>query len=230
MKFTCRESYWPEWKWHYDKPVGKEPVFHVNVHNEIHIVQRDDYDTFLYTTEQTAEIRQLAKIINKCKEECGGCRGGSFCINEYGQVIVPLMPRKDQYGRITQWRAPRYVGEISGDIDFYDGRIKVSLNSILKRGAPWPFPYLGMKYRLSNRNIIYMEIQEGDDFKRISLKKKYQHLIDSIRAIRGSGPCTFIVNPWGCVLMKVLIGSTDWVPVFVEKLDYNKWFDKPYYR
>ena len=228
MKFACRESYWPEWKGHYDKPVGKEPVFHVDVHNEINIVQRDDYDTYLYTTEKTAEIRKLATIINKCKEQYAGCKGGSFCINEFGQVIVPLSPKKDQYGRITQWRAPRYVGEISGDIVFYDGRIKVSMSSTFKKGSPWPYPYLGMKYRLSNRNIIYMEIQDGEDFRRVSLKKKYQHLIDSIREIRGDGPCSFIVNPWGCVIMKTPLGS-DWIPVFIEKLDYKKWFDKPSY-
>ena len=226
MKFTCRESYWPEWMGHYDKPVGKEPVFHVDVNNRIHIVQRDNYDIYLYTAEATDETDFLGNEINQCKSYYSGGRGGSFCINEFGQVIVPVMPRKDKNGKVIRWRAPRYIGYITGDIAFFNGEETVSLNAEMEMGEFWPYPYLGMRYHLSNRNKIYMEIQEGDDFRRVSLKKDYKSLIEALREIRGDGPCTFIVNPWGCILTKMMFGSDFWRPVFVGKLNYKKWFDK----
>jgi hypothetical protein len=52
-----------------------------------------------------------------------------------------------------------------------------------------------------------------------------QELVNSLRRIHPRGACSFLVNPWGHVLTKQQNGD-EWNPVYVCKLDYNKWFDK----
>lgn len=230
MNISYYEDNWPVWDEPYEKPVGKEYVFHVNVRDEIHIVQNDEYDRYVFTAVDLDAVRALAKIVNKCKEYYTGSKGGSFCINEFGQVIVPLSPLRDQYGNIIEWRDPRYVADIEGDIFFFNGKENITMNPDppLQCGDPWPYPYLGMKYRLATGNKIYKKCQDGDDTFIIYLEKNNEFLIKQLRKIRPSSGISFLVNPWGCVLTKKQDRFGEWKPYFVGMLDYRNWFDKPY--
>lgn len=227
MDFSYYERNWPEWQVYYNKPAGKEPVFHVTAQNEICIIQNTAYNKRRYLA--VSDVKLLAKIINLCKKEYTGYAGGGFCINEFGQVIVPLMPLRDRFSNMI-WQSPRYVGDIFGDIIFYDDNTKeeFSLNTEFRCDALWPYPYLGMKYHLSNRDQIYMKMVEDNNLQIEYLPIRNQELVNSLRMIHPRGTCSFLVNPWGHVLTKQQNGGV-WDPVYVCKLDYNKWFDKPDY-
>lgn len=172
-------------------------------------------------------VRKLIQAVHAAKRKLGGGGGGSFQINEFGQVLVPA---SDGLGRIA------FVGEVEGVLLFEnpfedDAHVDLSSHSGLKVGDPWLLPYVGVPYRLSKKGKIYF-LHETDEGRETEYPE-YQdrELIGLLRAVRGYGGARFIVNHYGIVLTKVPPQGSwsleeKWEPVFIGRVNRRLWFRK----
>jgi hypothetical protein len=169
---------------------------------------------------ESSAVRQFAKAINRVKRKYSGHPGGSFVINEFGQVITPIMKSRDRY----------LVGELKGPLYFEDpeedGKYLTLEGNGYKCGDRWDLPYLGIQYNLHRDDYIYFWKQKDEEGFREDLEVHDIDLIRSLRKIRKYGPVRFLVNHYGVVLTKKEVSTDDWVPVYVGKINYNKWFEK----
>ena len=207
-----------DWSGHYDKPVGREPVFHVNRYGEIRICRNSEWDRFLFPAVMDADAIALARAVNYCKARYShnGSPGGSFCINEYGIVIVPIST--GGYGYVL----PKAVGRWRGELWFKsDGGI-FSMNTDFSPGAMWPYPYIGMKYHLAENGYIYYRLNDDDEKTCLRAPTGNDELIFYLHLIRGYEAISFLVNNHGIVLTKV-----NDVPVYVGRIDMRTWYPDP---
>lgn len=201
-----------EWWGHYERPYGKTSVFHVDSQEQINVVQQDEYSRILCRAEMSPEMQDLAWAVNGCKLKFAGRAGGSFVINEFGWVIVPLVGH-----------FPRVIGRWRGDMYFRDFD-----NNLFSMASPvtgsWPYPYLGIKFHLSGNDRIYLKYnnQAGEE---IFIYSPYQDsdLIKRLRRIRpGHSGISFLVNCHGVVLVK---SNNGYGPVYsAGKIDFYSWF------
>lgn len=211
------------WLGRYARIPGSEPAFHVSTEGVI-TAKWTDHDTDERLTAKMVSspaTKALAKALNKTKEEHTEQAGGSFLINEYGQVICPVWPSRDRY----------WVGNVGGDPEFHDPvngetfTLKPTRN--LKSGAQWKWPYIGMKFNLSNDDRIYFKHGDGDTTTTIWLGENDPQLVGRLREIRpGGSTIRFIVNLHGAVFTKVETEYQSWRPVFVGFINPDKWFPK----
>lgn len=139
-----------KWLGRYERIPGNGSVFHVRQHREfgwwpVIEWQRPD-GTGECWAKQEKDIVRLVKAINAAKHQMCGSEGGSFAINEFGQVIVPAS--NTSYERLL-------VGDITGHLLFdnpFDGGV-IDLSddcdedgNRLQLGAAWQKPYLGLIY------------------------------------------------------------------------------------
>lgn len=213
------------WNGRYARIPGVESVFRVRWNYErkdwwVCLIIKNNLDKYICWALEDKGIRYLTKGVNDGKRFLinGHPRGGSFLINEYGQVLVPSSDGDDR--RVI-------VGEISGDIWFNFKNSVFNLRTIKNTsvGAVWDRPYIGIPYNLSAENNIYFKRKDYEGIRIEYLNKEYEELIQNLRRIRPYGAVKFIVNPYGIVLTKKYINN-NWMPVFVQKLDYKKWFKK----
>lgn len=228
FKFHKSKFFW--WHGRYGRLIGGS-YWKVALNNEILVVWHVDNDTkLILQAKKSPEIEKLAQAVNEAKQIMGSYGGGVFSINEFGQVIVPSA---DGDGRRI------YVGEIEGKIllknPYEDSRssrwIDISDDSNFKLGDLWPYPYLGIVYRLSNNNRIYYVEESEDERRAVFPVTQDEVLVKKIRTIRKYGFVRFIVNPYGIVLTKkpTISGSDyteEWQSIYVGRIDYNKWFEK----
>jgi hypothetical protein len=83
-----------EWKGRYDRIPGDSSVFHIRwdcVRNRFWpvAVRTTRQWTESYWFEDHAAVKQLTSSVNEIKLRINGQPGGSFTINEWGQVLVP---------------------------------------------------------------------------------------------------------------------------------------------
>ncbi|MBE3143649.1 MAG: hypothetical protein IMZ61_06975 [Planctomycetes bacterium] len=177
-------------------------------------------------------INSLSRAVYIGKRYLNGSGGGVFVINEYGQVIVPSSLGKGQ--RVL-------VGEIHGTIllknplsnSDSDEWMDISNDSGLRYGNPWPGPYLGVQYHLSNINRIYYVAESAESTKPQFLQPPDNDLIAKIRKVRRMGPVRVLVNVHGIVLTKTPANDSwspenndYWNPVYVGRIDKTNWFPK----
>lgn len=216
------------WTGRYNRIEGDQSVFHIRWHKDGYwwpvAVRTENFVEESYWFEQNDAIRRLTKTICAIQLKVNGQEGGSFIINEWGQVIMPSA---------LEWRQRYFVGTLSGEWRLLtpDGE-SVSLGDAreLKCGAPWPLPYVGVPYNLSGGDRIYFQ-DAAPEGERILYPASEDHdLIRALRRIRRWGPVRFIVNPFGVVLTKRPRRGTDeeaqWEPVYVGRIDFRYWFPK----
>jgi hypothetical protein len=171
--------------------------------------------------------KKLADAVTKAKLLAGGSGGGSFVINEFGQVLVPA---SDGSGR-------RYlIGCLEGCLLFEnplnpDDVIDLGDNQRLKLGDPWNLPHIGVPYHLSGRSKIYFYQQDEKGGRSVYPPQQDQTLIHALRQLRRTGAVKFIVNPSGLVLTKCPTGERwspeeHWQSFFVGRLNRKLWFEK----
>lgn len=162
---------------------------------------------------------ELGEAVARAKWALSRTQGGSFLINEFGQVIVPSALGDGQR---------MLAGTISGNLLFEnpleDGLIDLGDTSGLQPGDPWKMPYVGMMYRFSNRGQIYFWHQQGDDRQRIDPIRQDASLARALRQVRGTG-CRFIVNHAGVVLTKEEGDDAEYWPLYVGQIDKRCWFE-----
>jgi hypothetical protein len=175
-------------------------------------------------------VRELAEAVARGKGHFGRHGGGSFLVNEFGQVLVPC---PDGDGRRV------LVGELRGNVFFqnpFDPSKPIDLSGAdeLECGDPWPWPYLGMKYNLHSRSKIYFYREDEDGGHSEYLPDQDVELIEALRSIRRSGAVRFVVNHHGVVLTKCPPGEKQWRygqdqawdAFFAGRIDHSKWFEK----
>jgi hypothetical protein len=168
-------------------------------------------------------VQQLTDAVTRAKLFLGGFGGGSFLINEWGQVLVPA---SDQSGQIAL--AGRVVGlPLFEDPFEQGGRIDLSLDAGLQSGSRPPFPYVGCQYNLSSRHRIYCK-GRFDEIEYCPHEDR--RLIQDLRRLRPSGPVRFLVNPAGIVLTKHPVGDwaedQQWECLYVGRIRSDAWFDR----
>ena len=201
--------------------MGGESAYHVDTPGNIEIRWNDgEYDCECAVIRSPA-AKAMAKAINDAKQSHVGHPGGSFVINEFGQVISPI-----QNGRLRI-----LVGETTGTLWFNDPRAdnkRLTLNAAdgLNCGNPWSLPYLGMQYQLSAGSEIYFWREDEERGGKDLPIRQDRDLIELLREIRPNGAVRFIVNHYGLVLTKKPVRRDQWQAIFVGKINPGKWFRK----
>lgn len=172
-------------------------------------------------------VRRLTDAVMSAKRQLGGTGGGSFQINEFGQVVVPA---SDNSGRRV------LVGEITGSLIFKDPFEDDSLIDLgdvkgMSCGDRWSKPYVGCPYNLSGRSRIYFYRMNDEGGSSEYPRTQDEELIRALRTVRRSGAARFIVNHHGIVLTKRPPNSgwqaeEQWEAVFVGRINPKRWFDK----
>ncbi len=221
--FPCRPG---KWSGRYRVIPGKQSVFHVRYDNVVDILRTDKrgglvYDRYKYLAVMTDVIYDMAERINAVKEHCVGQAGGSFVINEFGQVICPVAD--------GSWN--RYlVGECEGAISFHNpdgGTFTLDDDDGMTAGNDWKLPYVGTPYNLSRNDNVYIPLRDGCDTECKYPAEQDHQLIGKLRSVRGtSGGFRFLVNPHGIVLTKIEDSPFEWHPKYVGRINYACWFDK----
>jgi len=218
------------WDGRYARIPGDQSVFHIQTSGArwcpVIVWHREDGVGTCAAIDAPA-VRKLSEAVIAAKRRLGGTGGGSFLINEFGQVLVPA---SDGSGRRM------LVGEVSGPLIFnnpFQDRAVLDLSdaSGLQCGAPWPKPYVGFPYNLSNRSLIYFYRMDDEGGCSEYPHSQDTDLVRALRTVRRSGAVRFLVNPAGIVLTKrppdgVWSAEEQWEPVFVGRIKPSCWFGK----
>lgn len=219
-EFVFRPRTPTTWKGRYARLPGQHYVFRARTDNTIDIVDKQDDVEATCTAVWTQSVVELARAVNEVKRKWTGKAGGSFQINEFGQVLVPLA------GEFTE---RVYVGDCEGAITFQspDGRrFTLADDHGLQCGDPWPWPYVGMPFSLSKKNNVYFREKSGPDEEAKFPPVQDYELIRRLRRLRPQEGCRFIVNPHGVVLTKVQTPQGQWRPTYAGRINPARWFVK----
>lgn len=195
-------QWWPVVEWPFDEMVAECPMV------------------------ESAGAVALASAVNAGKALLGGGPGGSFLINEYGQVLVPASTPYDSRVAI--------VGECTGPLEFMNiaagsGTFDLADDNALGGGDRWDRPYVGVPHQLSIRSELYFwEDGDGGGGKVLPIVQDSE-LIRSLRHLRGHGAVRFLAAYGGFVLTKVSVGSWPnqrWESRYVGRIDFTQWFAK----
>ena len=164
--------------------------------------------------------RELANAINSIKVKQTFQERGSFLINEFGHVIVPFANTDEKF----------CVGKIEGSLVFHNhldsGYFSLNDDEHLKTGDFWDKPYIGIPYISSPYYGVYYKNKDWSMKNRSVTKpvKQDVELMRKIRSITGTETVRFIVNPHGIALTKKEIEWHNWKPIYIGRIDYEKWF------
>lgn len=210
------------WEGRYGRIPGKTPVLRTRADGSVEAYW-NPWATDEWLTSRAVEepaILALAEAVNDLKLEKTGNRGGGFLINEFGQVLVPIGPSGERF----------WVGDMEGCPEFLDPRedgttFTLDISSTTPLGTPWDRPYIGMKFNLSDDDVIRFRHSVEDMQQMITLQKKSSNLVSALRSVRRFGSIRFIVNLHGIALTKA---EPDWQPVYICHLDRSEWFEKEF--
>lgn len=220
MPFEFKAATPKQWTGRYSRPMGEESAYHVSTAGEITVRWREQGCNFDCPILHSEKVSRLATAVNKVKLRYAGMAGGSFIINEYGQVICPIANSREKY----------FVGECSGPIEFEDpwnDGVYLSTNpGGMRPGASWKRPYMGVKYNLSKKDEIYFWHENGTSANKILPSYQDDELIEALREVRAYGPVSFVVNHHGIAVAKKNKGWNAWEAVYVGRINYSCWFPK----
>lgn len=221
LEFT-RFDFAKPWRGRYARIPGKDPAFHVSVGGIITAQWTDRGEDQLLTARLVSSPagKALAEALNETKDLYSGHPGGSFLINEYGQVICPIWKSRDRY----------WVGDIRGVPEFQDlagaGTFTLVPPKGLKPGDRWSHPYIGMKFTLFEDNRIRFKHEVDHGVRWIEMTSHDQDLVDCLREVRPFGVVRFIVNLHGAAFTKVQDDDGTWIPVFVGHINRDRWYPR----
>lgn len=166
----------------------------------------------------------LVDAVNAGKAFLGGGPGGSFLINERGQILVPAP---------NGYRVA-IVGECSGPLKFKNsatgrGTLDLADDATLDPGDVWDRPYVGVPHNLSRWDEIYFWEADAGGGEKVLPQAQDSRLIGALRRLRAWGPARFVAAYGGFVVTKVPVGSGPrqrWEPHYVGRIDFRKWFRK----
>lgn len=219
-----------EWRGRYARIPGDNTVFHLKS------INGRMWPTILWSTVdgigtcaacECGAAAELARAVEGAKRNLGGTGGGSFVINEFGQVLVPACD--GTHRRLL-------AGELKGRLLFEnpfdeDDPIDIGDSSYLHLGDPWRLPYVGSPFNLSQSSKIYFYHTDHEGGQSVYPPQQDRFLVQALRSLRRTGAVRFIVNPFGVVLTKCPVQNKrspedEWQPFYVGRINLNMWFKK----
>ncbi len=174
FKFVKHEAV--QWTGRYRRIPGRSSSLHVRWDDKVDLIWQDGIDSITCPAEMTNELERLAEAVNAVKRRFTGQPGGSFVVNEYGQVIAPVADGSwDRY----------YIGDYTGRIVFTgpEGeRFTLAGDDAPECGDDWSLPYIGIPYNLSWDNKIHFKMTEGIDTESLYPPRQDVNLIRAIRS------------------------------------------------
>jgi hypothetical protein len=172
----------------------------------------------------------LVKMVNEVKTTHGTGAAGSFYINEFHQVIVPVAGKSSEYYLAGEYHNPlRFEFEgrvISGEpIDL--------AGSPLPIGSVWVGPHAGIPYTLAaGGNDIYYtysprpQVEKTVRLNQIIGQEMAAVVARPIKEIKGSSGGRFYVNEFASIFAPVQdAGSFRYI--YAGQLNLGLWFEKP---
>ena len=218
-----------DWSGRYDRIPGDTTALHVKRIKKsacVAVVWHTDECIYTCKTVDGPHERSLVAAVTKAKRAMGGKMGGSFQINEFGQVLVPATDGAGQ-----RMLAGRAFGSLRFEDPLNGGTFTLGDDSGLSTGDPWRLPYLGIPHNLSRRSELYFWREDAESGKKEVPHRQDSKLVSALRSIRRSGPMRFIVNPEGVILTKksgkleAWDPNEDWEPIYVGRVNPNAWFE-----
>jgi hypothetical protein len=166
------------------------------------------------------DIDELIAAVQAGKRALGARDGGSFLINEFGQLLVPAT--EEEVTRVVQ------VGDCDGPVVFDNPFAPGTTFDLtdtrgLKPGDPWERPYVGLIYNLTEGNEICFKQTDASGSRYVYAPVDDPKLVRTLRALRPGGWLRFIVGAGGIVLTKV---EPDWQAHYVGRVNPAAWFRK----
>ena len=217
------------WSGRYSRVPGDTTALHVkSIDNSpcVVLVWHVDGYTCICKAVDGPDERTLAAAVTEAKKEMGGTLGGSFQINEYGQVLVPATDGGGQ-----RMLAGRVVGSLRFEDPLKGGTFTLGDDAGLSTGDPWRLPYVGIPHNLSRRNEVYFWREDGVWGEKEQPPRVDPKLVPALRSIRRRGAIRFLVNPEGVILTKKSgtwprWGSNEnWEAVYVGRVSLQAWFE-----
>jgi hypothetical protein len=218
-----------QWSGRYSRIPGETTAFHVRLGPSgewwPYVDWTLDDDTAECPMVDVTGVRQLALAVHAGKQLFRGKAGGSFLINEFGQVLCPSPFGDGHVALVGRWTGPVLCQD-----RHHPGRtFDLTDDRGLGAGSAWDRPYLGLPHNLSARGEIYFWKEEFEGSGKVTPRVQDKALINALRGIRPAGAVRFVVACGGLVLTKVPIwesGYQRWEPRYVGRLDYGRWFEQ----
>jgi len=185
----------------------------------------DDGERWHMTTDTHPK---LVAMVNAAKISKGGDPNGAFYINEYKQVIVPVVGC-DKYFLAGEYSTPlRFEFEdktLSGEAIDPDG-------NPLQPGDLWKGPHPGIpytltaggkdvKYRISPRPNVTRDVKLSKEIGKMEALKT----VNIVKAVKGSDGGRFYINEF-LTMFTPINEEGEWVYRFIGILDLEHWFPK----
>lgn len=210
--------------------VSKDAKYTIRHHKNGFVVAllylADEGERWHVTTQQHPV---LVELVNKVKLAAGKPPGGSFYINEYKQVIVPVVGTSDYF------LAGKYAQPLRFEFEtkILSGEALDLKGDMLSVGSPWVGPHPGIPYVLSagGQDIRYrVELREGVK-QEVKLsgkigKQRAAQAAAKIAAVKGTKGGRFYVNEFGTAFGPVAEdGETD--HLYIGQISLDEWFPDP---
>lgn len=179
----------------------------------------------------TRDHPELVEMVNAVKVAQTGSAGGAFYINEYGQVIVPMVGERDYYlaGEYHQPLTFEFEGHIlSGDALDLDGQP-------VQPGGTWAGPHPGIPYVLkAGGGDIYYKTEPRPRVTREVRLSDFQdaatvrRICRMVAAVKGHQGGRFYINEFRQLFAPVS-GENGLEYIYIGRLDsLDDWFPKPH--
>lgn len=172
--------------------------------------------------------QELVARVNDIKLHFNGAPGGSFYINEYKQVLVPVQETGYYY-------AGEYNRPLTFDFEGYtiSGEAVNQNGQKLEPGEPWIGPHPGIPYVLKagGRDIYYRYELRPGVLKEVKLSgcigtEKAARLARELARLKGNSGGRFYVNEFANAFApKTTDKGLEYI--FLEEIDLANWFPKP---
>lgn len=183
----------------------------------------NDDERWYMTNERHPE---LVAMVNAVKTAHGNPPNGSFYINEYKQVIVPVADSDTYYLAGTYDKPLRFEFEgktLSGEPVDLTG-------NPLSPGNEWVGPHPGVPYILAagGNDVYYRSSPRPNVKKDVKLSKLVgaeaaKEVAAQIRSVKGFAGGRFYVNEC-CSIFAPVKEGLDWRYLFIGTLDLSLWF------
>ena len=188
---------------------------------------RDDERWYMATENHP----ELVAMVNAVKGSQGAAPNGSFYINEYSQVIVPVVGSAAYYFAGIYKKRLRFEFEgktLSGEPRDWDG------NPIMP-GDDWMGPHPGIPYVLAagGSDVYYESTPRPNVRKKLKLSKTLDRptaaeVAGMICKYKGQAGGRFYVNEFRSIFAPVQEGY-DWRYIYIGELDLSNWFPEHAY-
>ena len=201
-------------------------------------LERGEYVVGIYYLSNDGELwypssanhPDLVEMVNNIKNHFAGSPGGAFYINEYKQVLVPVIGEEKDYYLAGEYRHPlefEFEGKIlSGDAKDLNGRR-------IRPGDVWVGPHPGIPYTLKagGKDIYYKYRVRPNVEKKVCLSdhinKEAEKVALEIAQLKGAAGGRFYVNEF-CQMFTPKTGDGSLEYIYLGKIkNLRNWFPKP---